>query len=266
MVNTLALQKIIKHKKIININKVKLIFYSFLFLIGLPMINSEYNIIVFNSHEYRAGHFAFNSNGDMIIEYSKDNYRLFYGLKKNGKYFFKDNEENEVPTKEIEINNNGNDAKRYESQNIFVLNNNDNTKQYLFSIGTYVSYTELHDLDTGEYIIKPTNEFLGNTIFSYIFSLLELTDSNNKIYLITYIYNQKYMLQKFSFTEFSLSLTVDSYLTPYETKTFSHRIVNSFIMDTRIVMLFVNWEKYYEIYIFDFNFILLNNGKVIKFE
>ena len=49
----------------------------------------------------------------MIIEYSKDNYRLFYGLNKNGKYYF----ENESPKKEITIPYSENAPKRHESKN-----------------------------------------------------------------------------------------------------------------------------------------------------
>ena len=79
---------------------------------------------------YRAGHFALNKNGDMIIEYSYDKYRLFYGLKKNGKYFFPN------ITKEIEIiNTDGNSTKiqRYESINSFIslINDTNKEKEYL---------------------------------------------------------------------------------------------------------------------------------------
>ena len=78
------------------------------------------DIIVFNSKNYRAGHFAFNSQGDMIIEYSKNKDRLFYGLKSDGKYYFKDDSQNKVPTKEITLEYGTNDVKRYEAKNIFV--------------------------------------------------------------------------------------------------------------------------------------------------
>ena len=37
---------------------------------------------------YRSGHFAINTKGDLIIEYSYEQFRLFYGLKKIGNYFF----------------------------------------------------------------------------------------------------------------------------------------------------------------------------------
>ena len=168
-----------KNKKY-KINDLKIIIFIFLFLIEIKFTYCNYNIIVLNSHGYRAGHFAFNSNGDMIIEYSKDNYRLFYGLKNNGKYYF------ENSTKEIIIDNNGNDAKRYESKNIFISINNSNI-QYLFSIGADVSMTELHNFESEDYLINSTNNFLGKKIYSYIFSLLEIENDNKKEYLIAYI-------------------------------------------------------------------------------
>ena len=44
-------------------------------------------IFLFDSNHFRAGHFAFNSNNDLFIQYSYDRYRLFFGLKKNGIFF-----------------------------------------------------------------------------------------------------------------------------------------------------------------------------------
>ena len=61
------------------------------------------NILLFNNRKYRSGHFASNKNGDLIIEFSEDDandnddYRLFYGLKSDGRYYFK----NEQPTQHI---------------------------------------------------------------------------------------------------------------------------------------------------------------------
>ena len=48
------------------------------------------HIVYFNleNRQYRAGHFAMNSKGDMIIEYSYNQYRLFYGLRGNGTLYF----------------------------------------------------------------------------------------------------------------------------------------------------------------------------------
>ena len=46
-------------------------------------------IILFNNKNYRAGHFAINSKGDMVVEYSDGHSRLFYGLKKDGRFFLR---------------------------------------------------------------------------------------------------------------------------------------------------------------------------------
>ncbi len=75
-------------------------------------------IFQFDNKHYRAGHFAINEQGDLIIEYSDKESRLFYGLKKNGELFFTNE------TKEIVIEDNGDIdpemIRRYESINSFV--------------------------------------------------------------------------------------------------------------------------------------------------
>ena len=79
-------------------------------------------MIVFNaSSHYRAGNFAINKNNDMLIEYSYQDKRLFYGMKQNGRYYFNDTNGDPSPTKEITIENNEDSSifQRYESKNIF---------------------------------------------------------------------------------------------------------------------------------------------------
>ena len=78
------------------------------------------NIIYFEqeNRNYSAGHFAVNKNGDMIIEYSYNQYRLFYGLKADGNYYFPE------IIKEIEITNDTVDSNftiRYESINSLII-------------------------------------------------------------------------------------------------------------------------------------------------
>ena len=51
-------------------------------------INCFNKIMQFNSKNYRAGHFAINNKGDMVVEYSDEHSRLFYGFKNNGRYYF----------------------------------------------------------------------------------------------------------------------------------------------------------------------------------
>ena len=54
------------------------------------------NILFINTSSYRAGHFAKNKNGELIVEYSNTEQRLFYGLNKNGNYY----NESDFPFKE----------------------------------------------------------------------------------------------------------------------------------------------------------------------
>jgi hypothetical protein len=60
-----------------------------LILSKFTFVYSEASILEFASYHYRAGHFAFDSNGNMVIEYSRDNHRLFFGLKKMEMSFLK---------------------------------------------------------------------------------------------------------------------------------------------------------------------------------
>ena len=243
--------------------KEKLKFYIFYILI-LPIFICQSSIIVFNSSHYRSGRFAFNSNGDMIIEYSYEhnNNRLFYGLNKNGKYYFKNSEENKIPTREITLsfNDNNGNAKRYEAKNIFV---NIGDKEYLFSIATQESVVELFDLHGGNYTnlsykLKTAEGFLDNKLFSFIFSLLKL---DNNQYLITYFKSLEnkgkgnYMLQKFNFSNFGFensdyqkSNSGDDYHIDYE-----NRIVSSFLMGEYIVVFLLGNDKKYTLYIYDTN-------------
>ena len=242
-------------------NRNKIIFFIIFFQIFSTLYCS--NIIVLNSTQYRSGHFAFNSNGDMIIEYSYNKNRLFYGLKKNGKYFFKDNSGNSIPTKEITLNYT-NDAYRYEAKNIFVLINE---KEYLFSIAIDSSVAELYDLNNDndiQYKIIPSKNFIGNTMFSYVFSLLEM-NTNPKKYLISYVGDGNYQLKTFNFSNFGFEVSdysVTSTSNPYSIS-FGNRIVSCFLMGDEIVVFLVRHDQLaYELYIYNTNLEILNDGNL----
>ena len=131
----------------------------------------NYIMEVFDSQYYAKGQFATNGNGDIVIEYSQGDNRLFYGIKKNGEGFF-----DGQYIKEIYLES----SNLYESKNIFVsLNNTNNNNQYLFSFGSYESSTELHNLKDNSYITDTTENVLGNKVDSYINSLLDLNNGNN---------------------------------------------------------------------------------------
>ena len=136
------------------------------------------NVLIIESPNanYRAGHFATNKEGDIIIEYSSedpDNLRLYYGLRKNGSYYFL----NEPHSKEKSVENiNYNDEiqkGRYESKNIFVSLSEDinKNKEYLFSISSYKTLAEIFDLEKDQVYTKSAVELLDlpDGFYSYQF-------------------------------------------------------------------------------------------------
>ena len=130
-----------------------------------------------------------NSKGDIIIEYSYDQYRLFYGLKGNGKNYFPEG------TKEIEITSDtitSSYIRRYESINFFVSFKDDinKLKEYLMSISSYVTILEIHDFENDIYNISESTAFVDKPagIYSYIFHVLEIKNNNQIYYFCIYIY------------------------------------------------------------------------------
>ena len=115
--------------------------------------------------------------------------RLFYGLKKNGRYYFP----GEPVYKEINLTNcvdwgNTKYRGRFESRNLLVSlkDDIDKEKQYLFSMSSFYSVSELIDIDDVEnltYFILDTIKFfdINRKIFSYEYSLFEIENSNTSI-------------------------------------------------------------------------------------
>ena len=102
---------------------------------GIVITNTDcFNKIIKIENYYRGAQFITNKEGNMIIEYGKDHdneheYRLFYGLKKNGRSYF----ENDNPHREIKIACSLDMKGRYEARNILVYLEEDNAreKQYI---------------------------------------------------------------------------------------------------------------------------------------
>ena len=219
-------------------------------------------ILFFNTKNYRAGHFAINNKGDMVVEYSDEHSRLFYGLKNNGRNFF----ETENNLKEINDlqNYNQTDAyQRYESNNIFVYLENDINKEkgYLFSTSSYITATELHDLEIDNYTVMTTKYFMGFEIYGFVFPLLEARYNNSNIYFCIFNninYGRRFSIRRFGFKSFDLD-TND--IGKIKTETYSHtvRIISAFIMeeDDILVVFYMNSTYWYNLNLYDFDLNLL---------
>ena len=175
---------------------------AFLFFICLLQFSesSDYTMIILNQTQFtEKGQFAINKKGDMIIEYSSLNSRLFYGMRKNGEGFFNG--------KYIQILNNVT-GKRYESLNSFIsLNNSEDDTQYLINLGANETIVELYDIEKdlnneSNYRMNITADILGNSVYSFVNTLIEL--NNGTEYFFFYIYDHTYMLQVLSFSGLNL--------------------------------------------------------------
>ena len=222
------------------------------------------DIITFDHDNWRSGHASINNNGDMIIEFSLDSLesdsRLFYGLKKNGRYYFPGEPVfREIKEMKCEDAETGSKYKgRFESTNLFVSLSNDapKSKQYLFSMSSRYSLVELIDIENNlTYYAWNSTEFFGLTlpIFSFKFSLFELDNSNTYITFFSASLGYRddlevantVTIQKFSLNSFNSnnpkqlinSKTINNY--------FSNRGVSAFQLGTSkiiVVMAMINTQ------------------------
>ena len=150
------------------------------------------NILYINLSAYRAGHFAKDKNGGIFVEYSCANKRLFYGLYKNGKFYY----EIELPFKQkdiININSNGIIyGGRYESTNLFVSIKYDinKEKEYLLGLSSYQTLMEIYDIDNDLMHKYITEEVFINGIYAYQFALFETRINNENIYFCIYTHDE----------------------------------------------------------------------------
>ena len=216
---------------------------------------SCFNNLIIIQNYYRAGQFATDKNGNMFIEYSNDEdgkseYRLFYGLKKDGRNYFANDNAHKIIQIETSESNKG----RYESRILFVSleDDIDKNKQYLFSTSAYNTLTELHDIEEGTYVVKGANSFwkiIG--LFSFQYSLIELKKDNKIIYFCAFTqhetdqikvngkwedYSKTFSIKKFGFNSFNLE-NYDEINSLNNTNNFNDRIISSFLMEQAEILV-----------------------------
>jgi hypothetical protein len=212
------------------------------------------NIIYFNDNKFRYCSVAVNSQGDIVVEFSteEDNgIRLFYGLKKDGNFLFKDSDDSETPINIISIKKNNETSIRYESQNIFVslYDTNDNN-EYLMSVSLYFGNVELYDLESNAQSFVETKEFTGYVIYATSYQLIKLnSDDNKNKYLLLFIgqrkddvnYQRFYLiLQIYTFSKKNIDIN-DGYTIEkaYESSpTFSDRAISGYTTDSNLIVIF----------------------------
>ena len=120
-------------------------------------------IINIGDLNYRYMDFASYSNGDMVVEttsFPQERRRMFYGLKTNGRPFFKDKSNNKE-TPYYSINVESNDFVKFESVGIAIKLSNieNNGKEYFFSISKLECNAELFDFENDKVYTKSVDSF-----------------------------------------------------------------------------------------------------------
>ena len=190
----------------------------------LSKTNCFNDILILNNKKYRSGHFVTTKSGELIIEYSEDDVsaggRLFYRLTKDNRGYYEDGNPireftiNYTTATKDEDNKDINCNGRFEARNILVnLENDSSGKDYLFSTSSWYSYSELHDIESGEFYAWLTSDFLkidNKYIFSFQYDLLEVPGQS--FYFLIYIQylkkengalSDKYVIKKFKLNGFS---------------------------------------------------------------
>ena len=186
------------------------------FITNNTIINSVQwlnNIICLGDNNLKYINFATFSNGDMVVEATANpdnlNKRSFYGIKKDGKPFFKNDQYHGIIIISGETNSNN---ARFEAENIVVTIN---SKEYLLSIGNDVNkYAELYDLtdcETKSQLLAIT--LLGaNNIINYRGSATNLISSGENYTIFSFINkrssNVNLIIQKLYFSSIELSSVI----------------------------------------------------------
>jgi len=209
------------------------------------------NFIVFDEYNYRFTNKVINDEGNFILITSPmySGVRLFYLLKKDGTYYFKNYDNQELSTKKIEVKDGDSISIRSYSQ-VFLIKTNNNSlnsdKQFLVSISSYYGYFELYDLEEENILISklPTLNFTRHYIFSFRDSLIELP---NKEYLYTFIGQKRekeflLYMQKYSFYDTDINMENINEKCSIETiekkSIWFERMLSSFSLDTNNIVLF----------------------------
>ena len=126
------------------------IFFLLLIFQIISFINSEINkIIRLGDEDFRFVHFSTNLDGDMIVDTSTSSdssyksERRFFGLKKNGRFYFKNN------SPFLSLYEANNYAKIYAESCFIQISTDDenNGKEYLFSMSISGGSVDIYDFE-----------------------------------------------------------------------------------------------------------------------
>ena len=250
-----------------NNHKINIIFKVLFFLNIIKLIfpQSLNRIIRIGEKNFRYSHFSFNSKGDMIIDVTskpKSNERRFFGLKKNGNFYFKDQNDSDTPYLSLFINKKDRQDNygRFSGESIFIKLGSDisekNGNEYLLGVTkSGDSYTELYFFDENIVLYDLTSSIFGN-ITSNIFSIYKLPEDpdSNYHYIFSYIEDSNYfVIQTIYFNESKDGYYHSSYKEKFECS--DQKIVTCFYtVQLKYVCFYNKKNNYLTIIVFNKNF------------
>ena len=264
-------------------HKINFIFKVLFFLNELNLIFPQAlnNIIRIGEKNFRYFRFSFNSKGDMIIDISSrpsSTKRRFFGLKKNGKFYFKDQNDSDTPYFSLFINTTEREEERkhnygrFRGESIFIkLGSQDSEKngnEYLLGVTKLGdSYTEIYFFNESLVLYDPTSFIFGN-ITSSIFSIYKLPEdpNSNFHYIFSYIEDSSnFVIQTTYFNESEPKYYNNSYNAKF--KCSNKKIVSCFYtVQLKYVCFFHKINNYLTIIVFGKNFTNRNETNNLEYE
>ena len=248
--------------------KSQIYIFLIVFQIIISIVNSNLlnNIIELANHQFVYSHISFNSNGDMIIDSSSKNNideRKFYGLKKNGMFYF--NITNyELGHFSMNIDN---EKPRYEGESFFIKLTSNNSevhgRELLLGISRNTGsdngfFTEIYNLNENNYTKYKTYDIFG-WLIGEIFTVMKSPYESASNYYYTFCYSslksgEYYLNVRNIYFSFDSSPIYQINSRKIEIITYS-RIVSSFYTENKILICFyVNEGRHLMIIAFDQNF------------
>ena len=212
------------------------------------------NIILIGDKDFSYVNLANYSNGDLIVETTSlpgSSKRMFYGLKKNGREFFNANDLNKKTYYySIEAKDQiGNDKNQRLEAEIFMatINEGENKgNQYLVSIGSNSSYTELYDFNNNKIYQNQTSSFLSRQMNNIRGTVINYQLNNINYVLFGYInsYEHNFYITKLKFNEIDIG-TSNPNLNYFNNSNIVGKTLSCFMTDLKYIMCFyVNFTTY----------------------
>ena len=212
------------------------------------------DIIIFDSNKLRYGSFTINSEGDLIYECSTEKdpmgIRVIYWLKKNGSFYFQNDNGEKVSTKILTVNNNDESSPlRYESSIVSVsINGNE---KYLLSVSLWEGETELYNFGNLSISHKTTKEFMNYNIYSTVSPFIKIDNGDKKEYLHTFIgqhiddenYQNFFLIsQTYSFNSFNINYGV-SIQQKINKRVINLRIISNYKTDSYYIYFYIEYNN-----------------------